>query len=108
MTGFLVCILTMTSVTMAAAKGQSAPVGAMVICAGQGSYTVLVDAEGQPTGAVHLCPDCALSLFDTSAIDPFILVTRIVPVARAHVIESLAADPQAVLAANARGPPVLV
>jgi hypothetical protein len=57
----LVCMVALGSFQMAFARGQAAPTGRIVICSGQGLMTVLVDADGQPTGDVHLCPDCALN-----------------------------------------------
>lgn len=39
-------------------RAAPAPLGQMVICTGQGAITVPMDAEGQPTGARHPCPDC--------------------------------------------------
>jgi hypothetical protein len=57
----LVCLMALGSFQMAFARGQAAPTGHIVICSEQGLMTVLVDADGQPTGDVHLCPDCALN-----------------------------------------------
>ena len=54
-------LLAATGQTMATARGTSAATGQMVICTGQGPVTVYIDAEGQPTAASHLCPDCILS-----------------------------------------------
>ncbi|MRU16279.1 hypothetical protein FDP25_12625 [Roseovarius sp. A21] len=60
----LALLLALTSQTMAVARGAPAPVGQAVLCTGTGPVTVLVDADGQPTGQVHICPDCALGLFN--------------------------------------------
>jgi len=60
----LTLLLALTSQTMAVARGAPPPVGHAVLCTGQGTITVLVDADGQPTGEVHICPDCALGLFN--------------------------------------------
>jgi hypothetical protein len=56
-------LMAATGQTMAAARGAAAATGQMVICTGQGPVTVYTDAEGQPTGAPHLCPDCVLNHF---------------------------------------------
>lgn len=57
-------VLALTAQGMAVAKGQPAPVGTMVLCAGGLSVTVHMDAEGNPISAPHLCPDCALAMLD--------------------------------------------
>jgi hypothetical protein len=57
----LALVLAITSVTMAVARGHAAAaVGGteMVICTGYGLVKVTLDAEGNPTGPVHPCPDC--------------------------------------------------
>ena len=63
----LCALLALTSQTMAVARGAPTPAGTMLLCTGTGPVTVLVDADGKPTGAVHICPDCALGLFDAVA-----------------------------------------
>lgn len=53
--------LALTSAAMALARGQARDVsGAIVLCAGLGVVTVTVDSRGNPVGALHVCPDCAL------------------------------------------------
>ena len=66
----LVLCLVLTSQTMAVARGAQDPSGQVVLCTGTGPVTVLVDAKGQPVGQVHICPDCALGLFDTAPASP--------------------------------------
>ena len=62
--GLALCLmLAMTSHSAAVARGAPGPTGQMVLCTGSGPVTVLVDAQGQPTGAVHICPEYALALF---------------------------------------------
>lgn len=59
----LAVVLGMSSVTMAVARGHAAAPGTeMVICTGYGLVTVTLDAEGNPTGPVHPCPDCVMGL----------------------------------------------
>jgi hypothetical protein len=57
----LALLLVLTSQTMAIARGAAPPVDQLVLCTGAGSVTVLLDAEGKPTGQVHICPDCIFS-----------------------------------------------
>jgi len=59
---FLSFALVIMSYGTASARGASSAVDSMVICIGTGSVVVYVDADGQPTAAPHLCPDCALHL----------------------------------------------
>ncbi|WP_152541043.1 hypothetical protein [Sulfitobacter noctilucae] len=55
----LALLLALTSQAMAVTRGASAATGQMVLCIGSGSVTVYTDAEGAPTAAPHICPDCA-------------------------------------------------
>lgn len=59
----LALLITVTSVTFAAARGQSPAVGTMEICTGTGPIHILVDENGEPTGGVMICPDFALAFF---------------------------------------------
>ena len=72
--GFLVLALIVTSQGFALARTADGPAGAMVICTGSGPVTVLVDGNGQPTGAAHVCPDCVLGLFAVVPPDPLLPV----------------------------------
>jgi hypothetical protein len=54
-------VIIATSGAMASARGMARDAsGEMVLCVGTGSVTVLMDADGQPLGVAHFCPDCAL------------------------------------------------
>jgi len=62
----LAILIALTSVTMAVARGQMRDAtGTMVLCTGAGAVTVQVDANGEPVGPAHICPDCAIGAFDT-------------------------------------------
>lgn len=51
----------LAGVGMALTHGQMRDAaGSIVICSGDGVVTVVLDAEGNPTGPAHACPDCAL------------------------------------------------
>ncbi len=47
--------------SVAKAQGAAPAAGMSVICSGDMVMTVFVDADGQPTTAPHLCPDCAMA-----------------------------------------------
>ena len=69
----LALVMVLTSQTMAVARGMELPSGEMVLCIGDGSVTVYVDADGQPVDAPHYCPDCA------AAGSPAVLTPSFVP-----------------------------
>ena len=64
-TSVMVLLLVLSSVQVGYARAQATPVGSMVLCIGQSTVTVAVDSQGQPTGPVHLCPDCVMGLVAT-------------------------------------------
>ncbi|MEO0700768.1 MAG: hypothetical protein AAFR34_12750 [Pseudomonadota bacterium] len=61
----LALMLAVTSVAVGAVRGQADATGQIVICSGHGLMIVYTDADGAPTGAPHLCPDCVLKLLAT-------------------------------------------
>lgn len=48
---------------MAVARGAANPVDHMVICTGLGLVTVHLDAQGNPVGPPHICPDAIVGFF---------------------------------------------
>lgn len=56
--GALALIVALTSAQMVVARAQAAAVDRIVICSGYGVITVDLDADGNPVGPVHLCPEC--------------------------------------------------
>ncbi|WP_323766721.1 hypothetical protein [Marinovum sp.] len=104
----LALLLSLTGQSMAVARGAAPPVGVMVLCTGAGPLTVLVDETGAPTGPRHLCPECALSLFDAAPGSAAALLSRaFVREAPATPVHTTAAG-QTLAAPRARGPPVSV
>ena len=63
----LALLLVLTAQSMAVARGMPGAAGSIVLCTGSGPVTILTDAEGQPIGPAHVCPDCTLSLIVTVA-----------------------------------------
>ena len=55
-------MLVQTGSAMAQARMMNPATGEMVLCTGNGPVAVPVDAQGQPTGKSHVCPDCALAV----------------------------------------------
>jgi hypothetical protein len=66
----LALTLVVTAQAAVLARTQNAPAGAMVICTGGGLVTIELDAEGNPTGPAHVCPDAVASLAELSSATP--------------------------------------
>lgn len=94
---------------MALARTAPMPVGEMVLCTSQGAVTVAVDAEGNPTGHIQYCPECASVAFSFVELEAPALV---VPAANTLTLEapvmSLPALQVAQFCPQARGPPLPV
>lgn len=64
---FALCVvlsLVVTAQAMAVARVAPGPEGAIVLCTGSGPVTVTLDADGNPTGPAHFCPECALQVWN--------------------------------------------
>lgn len=105
----LALLVALTSQQMAMARGQTMAVGQVILCTGAGAVSISVDAEGNPTGPAHICPDCALTLVMATALAapdaarPFAVRPVVWPLQPGHI--ALAAKVQI---PTARGPPVLI
>lgn len=103
----LSALIAVTSVTMAAARGQMMRGDAVVICSGYGVVTILVDARGEPVGTVHPCPDCTLHHVLADLV-PAPMVLR--PATRGEALRAAALSlpvARARVAPMARGPPAV-
>ncbi|GAA3864603.1 hypothetical protein [Celeribacter arenosi] len=88
------------------ARGQMRDAaGAIVLCTGSGYVTVAVDADGQPVGPHHICPDCVMHA-GVDAPSPFVLTppTR-VALALDPVQQGLTLAARIAPTPAARGPP---
>lgn len=95
-----------TSGAMASARGMAVNAsGEMILCTGTGVITLQVDADGQPIGPVHYCPDCALAAL--AAVVPKAIVSP--PAATASLVKFFAPTrqltPHVTLGPTARDPP---
>ena len=54
----LALVIALTSSHMVLARSHAAAVDRVVICSGYGVMTIDLDADGNPIGPVHLCPEC--------------------------------------------------
>lgn len=101
-------LLVVTSSSMAVARGAVGPSGQMVLCTGGGVVTVFVDADGEPTGPPHYCPDCALSLLMAVA-SPDVMPHHAESESRLQPVRAGLQSCELMLpACVARGPPVAV
>ena len=105
---FLALVLTITAQTMAVARGVDAPAGEMVLCTGSGPVVVQFDAEGNPVGPMHYCPDCALALFDMVASAGVPGLARLWSDLSLRPVQPLPSLAYPVALVRARGPPVSV
>lgn len=104
----LALLLVFTAQSMAVARGMAGADGMVVLCTGSGPVTVLTDAEGQPIGPAHICPDCTLSLIAAVA-PPALLLAH--PMGRAETLQAayVSVTPERLtLPFSARDPPVLI
>ena len=65
--GALILVLVLTGQSMAQVRLMPAAVGQMVICTNGGAKAIRVDAQGQPTGGDHICPECMLAFVHLGA-----------------------------------------
>ncbi len=61
-------LLVLSSYGNGLARGSAGAIDQMVICAGSKAVLVYVDADGNPTQAPHVCPDCAMHGLDMLAV----------------------------------------
>ncbi len=106
---FLVLALTLavSSITAAMAHGQVRVGTELVICTGAGLQTIVLDADGNPAGPPHVCPDCTQAFvlaLNAAPVFPARPATRVERVARA---DGPAPHTRTRDIPRARGPPVL-
>lgn len=98
--------LVLTGHSMAVARGMPGVAGYVEYCIGHTPVMVAVDAEGNPTGESHICPEFSLSLLNLVAEETAQIVA---PQGRAHrlvVTEPDVAHLIRILKGAARAPPV--
>ena len=98
-------MLLVTAQSMALARGASVAVDEIILCTGSGPVMISVDANGDPTGESHICPEFTLSLIvalDPERPGPFHPAWQDMPLGPGREITSKALEPRA---ATARGPP---
>jgi hypothetical protein len=101
----LILVLTLTGHSMAIARGMPATVGYMEICNGAEIVMLATDAQGNPTGPAHICPEFSLSLLDAVAVPT--LEGFLAPESRAETVlpQPETSDIELRVSAHARAPP---
>ncbi|WP_299151149.1 hypothetical protein [uncultured Tateyamaria sp.] len=99
-------MLVATSHAMGAARHSTMAVDSMVICAGDTTYVVYVDGQGDPTMAPHMCPDCAL--YVSGALGPplFLVERPLTRAANTRLSHAVAGNADTFANARARAPPI--
>lgn len=104
----LALMLGLTSLTLAMARGQAPAAGTIEICSGMGLQVITVDAEGNPVGAPHVCPDAIAAFVSVDAPEPKLPVRRVANGERLNTAWEVSVAEADCLRATARGPPVFV
>ncbi len=103
---FAILATLLTAGAVGAARGQAMAVGEIVLCANGMAVTVPVDADGQPTGVPHWCPDCVLTLLTgLPAAPPLPAAPGGLSAAPRAAAEARAVHAPPVPSSPARGPP---
>jgi hypothetical protein len=105
----LALLLVLTAQGMAVVRGASAATGQMELCVGQSVVLVYTDADGNPTAAPHLCPDCALAGLQ-AVLDEVPAILRPLDAARklTGTRSGLPASTLSRIAYQPRAPPVML
>ncbi len=105
----LALLIAVTSQQMAMARGMTKDAaGQVILCTGQGPTVVTLDAQGNPTGPLHICPDCALTFADcvpsVSTLAMQVVHIETLPQTPARTLQNTVIP----TASHARGPPLIV
>lgn len=100
----LALILSLTSVSMALARGDMAVNGTMILCLGGMQVTVAIGPDGDPVIEEHICPDCVVGTLALGGTPPQTPPAPAVLTVRAP-LHDLSADAEQVQRPQARGPP---
>ncbi|WP_144432629.1 hypothetical protein [Shimia marina] len=101
----LVAVLVLTGHSMAIARGMPGAQGYAEYCIGETPVMVPVDAEGNPTGAPHLCPDASFSLLNWVDVAPGVAAAPVAFVRLVQMSPNTLPPVIRVIASTARAPP---
>lgn len=99
-------MLAVTSLSLAIARGQAPAVGAIALCSGAGMAMLPVDAQGNPTGPPHVCPDGVAAFVSVDVPAPVLSLHRSADGEQLTHLRSVQLANAPRVPAQARGPPV--
>lgn len=100
-------VLALTGVALGHARGTVMAGESVILCSGTGVVVVSLDAQGNPVGPPHVCPDMALGLIAGVAPPAPDLPARPGARVEAAVMAAMPVAPaQNARTARARGPPL--
>jgi hypothetical protein len=102
--------LALASGGLAVARVQPPMTAWLDLCAAGAASRIAVDAQGQPVGSIHLCPDCTAAFSFAAMPDQPVLTAPLSvhsrPIVVAPLVTVRAAVPPPIAAA--RGPPAVI
>jgi len=101
----LALMLAVTSLTLAVARGQAPAVGVIELCSGAGLAAVPVDAEGNPMGPAHVCPDGVAAFINVDVAAPVMPLRPLADGERLVMAQAAPVAGAGPVAEQARGPP---
>jgi hypothetical protein len=103
----LALVLSLTSVSMALARGGMSVFGTMELCLDAAQVSVPIGPDGQPQTHSHICPDCTITLM-IAPVAPIIslIATRAIRLDLLVPLRTMTSI--LLLGGHGRGPPTLV
>lgn len=99
-------VLVLTGHSMAIARGMTGPEGFAEYCIGESAVMVPVDAEGNPTGPAHFCPEVSFSLLNWVVLDQTDAAEVLGRSEALHLPQVAVEDVIRLIAESARAPPL--
>lgn len=104
----LAALVAVTSLSFAVARGQAPVAGMIELCAGFGTTYMPLDAEGNPTGPAHVCPDGFASMASVGGFVAGLITLWRMDAAPLGLVRVVQAKEHVRPQARARAPPVVI
>jgi hypothetical protein len=101
-----VLALVLTGHAMAVARGMPGAAGYAEYCINDMAVMVAVDADGNPTGESHICPDVSLSLLNMVSPEGPVVLAPAQQMRKATATDPAFVEVIRLIKAMARAPPV--